>query len=101
MESCFGITWIDLILAQKSQDLGKFTVGDFNNLGLIDKMLHAYCKITGDIFSKKILPFLRPGFKFSYFSILLTLFMYLIFLDSNEAWKNSKENMTMIICKFA
>ena len=58
MENCFGIiTWILLLLAQKLQDLGLFTIGDFNNLGLIDVqkcyMHMAYCEMTGNIFSKK------------------------------------------------
>ena len=39
------------------------------------KMLHANCEITGNIFSKNA--------------------------TVVEAWKNSEENMTMIICKFA
>ena len=68
MENCFGIiTWILLLLAQKFQDLGIFTIGDFNNLGLIIVQkcyMHiAYCKMTGNIFSKKMLPLLRRGFK--------------------------------------
>ena len=36
MENGFGITWMHLILAQKSQDLGYFTIGYLNNLDLID-----------------------------------------------------------------
>ena len=68
MENCFGITWIHLVVTQKSQDLGKFTIGDFNNLGLIDILkcyMHiVYCEIlTGYFFSKKMLPLLRRGFK--------------------------------------
>ena len=56
MENCFWITWIHLVVTQKSQDLGKFTIGDFNNLGLIYILkcyMHiVYCEITGYFLSK-------------------------------------------------